>query len=112
MSISESRLAYQDCQDLFEKAMDDPKGVRVFIGTKEMARFFVMRMHKCRQINRRDNKDIYPEGEPMHGASAWDKIKCSMKEDEEGQWWVYAEKVELDPSLVESLSEPDVGETA
>lgn len=105
MSISNSRLAYQDCRDLFERAMADPRGARLLIGKQNFARFFVLRMHKCRTIERADNAKVYPIGDPMHGASDWDQIKCSIKEDSDGHWWVYAEKVELDLNRVESLSE-------
>lgn len=105
MSVSTSRLAYADCADVFERAIEDPKGVRVFIGTYEAAKYFITRMHMCRTIARNENSKTYDEGHPMHGVSVWDKVRCTMKQDEEEKWWVYVEKVELDLSAVESLSE-------
>lgn len=105
MSISKSRGAYSDCRDLFERAIDDPKGCRIYIGDQGNARHFVMRMHQCRQIDRNDNADMYELGHPMHGASPWDKLKCSMKPDPKGDFWVYIEKIELNLGAVENLSE-------
>lgn len=105
MSISTSRGAYQDCRDLFEKADEDPRGCRVFIGPEGQARFFIMRMHQARQIDRNDNRQMYEFGHPMHNASPWDKFKCSKREDNDGKWWVYVEKVELNLGAVENLSE-------
>lgn len=105
MSISKSRGAYGDCRDLFERAIEDDKGCRIFIGDSGNARHFVMRMHQCRQIDRNDNSDMYELGHPMHGASPWDKLKCSMKPDARGDYWVYIEKIELNLGAVENLSE-------
>ena len=105
MSISMSRQSYGDCFDLMEKALEDAKGVRVCLGTGDKATFFRMRCHTARQINRKDNMEIYKAGEPMHGASIYDKLTFRIKEDEDGQFWVYAEKTELEPGSVESLSD-------
>lgn len=105
MSISNSRLAYTDCEALFDKALDDPKGCRVLVGEEGKARHFVMRMHKCRQLMREDNARMYEIGHPLHGTSIWDPLKCSIREDTEGNWYVYVEKVDLNLDLVESLSE-------
>jgi len=38
-------------------------------------------------------------------ASIYDKLTFRIKEDEDGQFWVYAEKTELEPGSVESLSD-------
>lgn len=105
MSISKSRGAYGDCRDLFERAEDDPKGCRIFIGDQGAARHFVMRMHMCREIDRKDNAEKYELGHPMYMASPWDRLKCSMKPDAKGDYWVYVEKVELNLGAVENLSE-------
>lgn len=105
MSISKSSGAYQDCRDLFEKADEDEKGCRIFIGAEGDARHFVMRMHQARELIRKENKLLYEFGHPMHGTSIYDKFKCSKKQDPQGKWWVYVQKIELDLSAVENLSE-------
>lgn len=105
MSISKSRGAYGDCRDLFERAEEDPKGCRIFIGEQGAARHFVMRMHMARDIDRKDNAEKYELGHHMYMASPWDKLKCSMKADAKGDYWVYIEKIELNIGAVENLSE-------
>lgn len=105
MSISTSRLSYADCYELMDRAVADAKGVRIFIGSEDKATHFRMRCHTARQINRRDNEKIYPVGQPMHGASPYDALTFRIREDDEGQYWVYAEKSELDPGDIEPLSE-------
>lgn len=104
MSISKSRGAYNDCRDLFERAVEDPKGCRVFIGPEGQAQHFIMRMHQARQLDRNDSAEVYEFGHPMYASSPWDRFKCYKREDKDG-WWVYVEKVELNVGNVENLSE-------
>lgn len=107
MTISTSRLSYQDCFELMEKAVDDLKGVRICIGTLDKATFFRMRCHQARKIDRHDNLTIYQEGDKLHGASVYDVLTFRIREDELGEYWVYAEKTELPEGAVESLSALD-----
>lgn len=105
MSISKSLGSYQDCRDLFEKAEEDLKGCRIYIGDQGQANHFVMRLHQARELIRKENKQLYDPGHPMHGTSIYDKFKCSKKADRDGAWWVYVEKIELNLGAVENLSE-------
>ena len=104
MSISTSRLSYQDCIEFMDKAMEDDKGARIIFGIRDNATFFRMRCHTARQINRKDNRLIYSAGDPLYDASMYDKLVFRIREDEDGKFWVYAEKTELDPGTVELLS--------
>lgn len=104
MSISTSRLSYQDCYEFMDHAMDDDKGSRIVCGTRDNSTFFRMRCHTARQINRTDNRQIYEAGHPLYNASIYDKLVFRIKEDEDGKFWVYAEKTELDLEAVEGLS--------
>ena len=105
MSISNSRLSYSDCYELLDGAIADSKGARVWVGTHADATFFRMRVHQARTINRKDNQEIYEPGDPLYGSSVYDKVVIRLKEDEVGEWWVYAEKMALEPGAVEALSE-------
>ena len=88
-----------------DKAIEDPMGARVPMGTQDRATFFRMRCHTARQINRKDSKEIYPVGDVRYGISPYDSLTFRLKEDESGEWWVYAEKSLLEPGSIESLSE-------
>ena len=92
MPMSDSRFAYQDCFAVYERAMTDPQGARLALGTWDRANYFRMRMHKARVIDRRDNAEAYEEGEPMHGRSEYDVFSLSIKEDVEGEFWLYLSK--------------------
>ena len=104
MSISTSRLSYQDCYEFMDHAMEDDKGARIIFKSRDEATFYRMRCHTARQINRTDNRRIYEVGDPLFDASIYDKLVFRIKEDQDGQFWVYAEKTELDLEAVEGLS--------
>ncbi len=105
MSISTSRLSYTDCFEFFDKAIEDSKGARIILGSYADANFFRMRCHQARKIDRQDNLKIHDVGTKLHGASLYDQVSLRIKEDSEGQFYVYAEKTELDLGDVEGLSE-------
>lgn len=109
MSISTSRLAYTDCVDLMDRGIDDTKGVRVWFGNGDKARdnafFFRMRCHQARKLVREDSTRMYEPGDPAYGVSIYDSLTFRVKQDESDDWWVYAEKTELNLANVESLAE-------
>jgi hypothetical protein len=116
MPVSSSRLSYSDCETLFEKALADPKGARYQViadgipGDYGKTRYFVMRMHQFRSLDRKDNRTMFEPGDPMYGRSVYDPMIVQMKIDSEGKYWVYVVHTEIDPNEIESLSELEAGE--
>lgn len=105
MPLPTSLQSYQDCLDFFEKVVDDPLGGRLFVGPYSDAHYFRLRCNKARQLHREENKKIHEEGMPLWGASEYDPLQLKLKEDLEGNWWVYAERTRLNAADVELLSE-------
>lgn len=111
MPVSNSRLSYSDCFTLFEKALDDSKGARYQVNgglSRGDAWQFRLRMHNARQIDRKDNKELYEVGTKLHGRSVYDPLLIQIKPDIEGLWWIYVVHTEIDGNDIELLSE--VGE--
>lgn len=104
MPMPLSPLAYTDCYQLFDAAVADPKGARVCKGKKEAAEHFRFRCNYARKINRDENARTYEPDHPMHGKSEYDKVTLTLREDTEGQWWVYAEVVPDIANEIEPLS--------
>lgn len=107
MPVSSSRLAYDDCFLLYEKALEDPVGARFQVASGDLGqtRYFITRMHQARAIDRKDNKAIFPDpGAPLHGRSIYDPLTVQLKQDTEGLWWVYVSKTTIAPDQIESLS--------
>lgn len=110
MPVSSSRLSYSDCFTLFERALDDTKGARFQVNGGELygdAYHFRLRMHQARAIDRKDNRDLFPDpGALLHGRSVYDPLVIQIKgPDTEGKWWIYVKHTEINVEDIESLSE-------
>lgn len=107
MAMSNSIIAYGDCKEFFEKAIEDPKGARrPFVGqyAEDHASRYRMRCHQFRKLDRQQNEEIYEIGHQMYGRSEYDLLTLTIKYSPDAVW-VYAEKLMLDPGEIESLSE-------
>jgi hypothetical protein len=104
MVASNSRFSYSDCYELMDKAIADPKGIRIKFATQEEAWHFRIRLHTARRIDRVDNKDLFPQGHPMHGRSAYDPLTMRIRERADGIW-LRLERVDARDFEVTSLSE-------
>jgi hypothetical protein len=87
-----------------ERAINDSKGVRIKFATYEDAFTFRLRIHKARQLDRSENRDIYEEGHKLYGHSIYDQISCKIREFNGGAW-LRLERIDAVEYEVESLSE-------
>jgi len=108
VTVSTSRLAFNDCYDIFDQALADPSGIRVAFESEGAARHFRLRLHQARKIDRQDNAKIYGVDHPMFGRSAYDPIQAMLRQVE-GVWYVYLKPL-LDAGAlkVESLEGMEV----
>jgi hypothetical protein len=110
MSLSNSLGAYRDCAAYFDRACADPKGIRLCGGTHAVCFSLRQRMHHFRNLDRRANAATYPDGHPMHNASAYDDyvLQIFRDDDDPPRWWLYISPRSAQILAIESLSE--VGE--
>jgi hypothetical protein len=110
MAMNPSRLAYQDCYDLMEKAISSefPSGLRVKFVSENEAVNFRHRLHNARQVDRVDNSKVFPDGHPMFGRSVYDVIICRIRRRGDG-YWLGLERVDAREFTIEPLpkSEPE-----
>lgn len=104
MSTSTSRLSFQDCFDLLDQAIADPKGVRVKFAENGDAWQFRLRIHAARKLDRKANAETYAEDHAMYGRSAYDVITARIITDSNGIW-LYLKKLDIKDLQVESLSD-------
>jgi hypothetical protein len=107
MSLSESVLAYSDCKEFFERAMDTERGARIPFRTSKEAEYWRMRCNQFRKLDRRENMVIHEVGTKMYGRSEYDMLTMVIKESPEPLFWVYAEKRTLADGLVEDIPEDE-----
>lgn len=106
MTLPEHLGAYSFEIEHFERAIDDESGIRVHFGkNRNEAKKFQLRMHQARALHRQQSRRLYPAGDIRSGASIYDPLVIRVREDVEGDWWVYVEKQKFDPGRIESLSE-------
>jgi hypothetical protein len=107
MVTSTSRLAFSDCYELMEKAINDPKGIQVKFARNEDAWHFRVRLHTARRIDRTDNMSLFPEGHMMHGKSPYDSLVMRIRENKGngGGHWLRLERISIDNLEIESLAD-------
>jgi hypothetical protein len=90
-----------------EKAMEDPKGIRIKFATEEDAWLYRLRLHNARKIDRRENEENYEKGHGMHGKSPYDLLIMRLRQvlNGNGSWWLRIEKLSIDNLEIENLSE-------
>ena len=107
MPISNSPLAYEDCYEALNRALEDARGVRLKVNSRANAEFLRMRLNMARVINRDQNTKTYDSDHPMHGRSEYDKLMFRIKEIKNGsevKVYVYLEQVATFHPEVEELS--------
>lgn len=111
MPLPKSIHAYNDCKEIYERAMDsvlaEGPGVRVRQPDWDAANYLRMRMNNARAINRRDNQDIYEPGDPLYKASEWDTLMVTIKKVGE-EFYLYVEPHGIDTSSIEAIPEGEV----
>lgn len=105
MTAPTTRLSYGDAYEALDLAKDDAKGIRLKQKDYAAACTFRSRIHYARQIDRRDNLEIYEPSDPLYGRSVYDTLVVRIKQDTEEAWWVYIEHATLKHVVIESLSE-------
>lgn len=104
MAINTSRLAYQDCYDLMEKAISDeyPTGLRIKFADFNEANHFRQRIHNARYVDRGENVKTYRADHVMHGRSVYDVLNCRIRQLADG-WWLRLERVDARKFEIEPL---------
>ncbi len=105
MALSNSILAYGDCKEFLERAVDDEKGARIPFRSEKEAEYWRMRCNQFRALDRQQNRMVFELGHKMHGHSEYDSLTMIIRHSQDGYVWVYAEKRILEPGLIENLSE-------
>ncbi len=104
MALSNSIMAYQDCKEFLERAVDDEKGARIPFRSMREAEYWRMRCNQFRALDRRQNLMIFDLGHKMHGQSEYDGLTMIIRHSQDNYFWVYAEKRTVEPGLIEDLS--------
>lgn len=78
MGLSKSLYSYKDCEDLCERAMNSPRGIRVRAPNPKYLRD---RIYAYRKMQRAENRKIFAENEPLHGKTPYDELTFDIDGD-------------------------------
>lgn len=105
MTLSESELAYRDCFEVLDNAMEHKLGIRKEFPSTESAKYFQMRCNQARKLNRRKTSRIYSDpNDPRHGTSIYDELRITVEWDED-KVYLYLRKLIEPAGKVESLDD-------
>ncbi len=105
MTVSTSKLAYDDCYQMLDRALETPNGIRVPLKSSQEAVHYRTRLHMARKLDRIENIGIYPPDDPMHGRSEYDKLITKIKHNG-SNWWVYIQPIK-GPEEFEEVEEDE-----
>lgn len=91
MTTSNSRSAYVDCFDLYDRALASSFGIRVPFPARGPAQQMYVRMHSARLLSRREAEEVYAEDDPAYGISPYDILIVRQPRLDQGKWWLYVE---------------------
>jgi hypothetical protein len=106
--MSNSILAFEDCKIFLDRAMDAELGSRYPLKSENDAVYFRNRCNHFRVLHRALNREIYQKGDPMWNVSNYDQLKITVKNSDDGYWWVYAEPRAVNEAEIEDIT-PDDG---
>lgn len=108
MSLPNRLAAYEDCLDIFQRAIDSPRGSRTAFGTSSEGFVFQSRMHQARKLQRELNQRVFDRSDPQWGSSEYDKliVRAPVQSDD-GLWWVYIEPYGSNIVAIEDI-EPEL----
>jgi len=72
--FNKSTFAFDDLREVFNKAIDAPKGIRVVCKSRSEAMVTRSRMNYLRKMDRKENGITYQPDHTMHLRSAWDRL--------------------------------------
>lgn len=92
MTVSNSKGAYQDCHDLFERAKHSKHGLIIHQPTFGLARLLQTRLHKARTLLREESRMIFEPGDPGYDISPYDDLIVRQPTEEGDRWLIKIEK--------------------
>ena len=101
---NKSPLAFDDLREVFEKAMNADRGLRVVCKTRSEAIITRSRLNYLRKMDRKDNGVTYQSDHPMHMRSVWDKLVLRVPpRGDPDETTIFIEKRLVDDLVLEEL---------
>lgn len=101
MSLPRDLSAYDDCSDLFERAVQAKDGIRVSQPSRENAMALRARLHYFRRLCRDLACATNNSDSPDWNRSSYDHLVVRDPREIDGEWWLYIEPRSLSGTIEE-----------
>ena len=107
MPHNNSTIALNYLQDFFNRALEEPHGLKITCKNHGEAMALRSRLNYYRLRDRQLNGKTYPEDHPMHKVSVWDSLSCHVgKAGAPDEAIVLIKPIHFDRFILESLTPP------
>ena len=103
MSTSTSKLAYDDCYTILDRALGSDSGIKVAQDSAGKASHLRSRLNYARQLDRKLSTETYAEGDPEYGVSQYDVLVIQAPYKDRGKWWIQIKKRDVELLEIEEL---------
>lgn len=107
MTLPTTLGAYNECQKLFDKALEGHNGARAKFDDHATCMNMRTRLHYFRKLDREANAKTYPREHPMHGQSPYDDFVVQIIPDVDGDYWLYIQRRSSKILALETLDADD-----
>ncbi len=105
MSLPTSRTAYEDCFELFDRALAAKDGIRISAARIGEAYQLLSRLNYARSMARQESREIYKPDDPKFGTSPYDMLIVRTPREEDESWWIYIEPRRITGTIEELAAE-------
>lgn len=108
MATPVSRLAYAECYEVLDRALESERGIIRLFFDKGQAMNFRTRVQKARDYDRKQSMLIYQPTDPLYGQTIYAALTIRMPayDKERERWMVRIEKNLVSDMEIEEIPEP------
>lgn len=92
MSLPNNLGAYEDCVNLFERALQAKKGIQVSYTSHGDAYQLFSRLHYTRKLLREKSMTMHTNDDPRYNTTTYDLLIVRRPREVNGEWWVFIEQ--------------------
>lgn len=79
MVTSSSKLSYEDCFEILDRALASSKGIKLSVESESAGYHLRNRINYARSADRKANAETYDPGHPLHGCSTYDTLTIKLR---------------------------------
>lgn len=109
MTTPVSRMAYEECYDILDRAMESERGIQILYDKKGDALHFRVMLCAARDQDRKNNGRVYQPGDPLYRQTLYSKLRIRMPifDEERNKWVLRLGKDVIEDMEIEEIPAPE-----